>query len=379
MDIDFEKIRQEHPLESVLGQEIPTSRKVHCPFHHESTPSLHVYPDGTWHCFGCGWGGDVLDFLAYLYHGQPAKGAILFDVLDRLGEVGVTPLSPEERERRFAEREARQRTEAEQARAARESFFLYALRSQRKLTQEHLDIFRSWAISDEWISKARLGFDGRRLTIPAFFRDVTFGIKRRRLPALDALAAPDDPKYNSVKHSSPGIYNAGILLTSQPYIVVCEDEKSALAICSQGGIAIATTGGASFWRSRKAKWWTRWLDSQPQIYFWRDADEVDVPAWQPGKTYQEGDKIIAPNRGARYFLKCVEAGESAASFPAGRLETNRVVEDGSVKWRVGVNPGLSAALDFRGWFPRVEIVDSAPYKDASEALAAGVEWQEVVL
>lgn len=36
-------------------------------------------------------------------------------------------------------------------------------------------------------------------------------------------------------------------------------------------------------------------------------------------------------------------------------------------------------LDFRGWFPRVEIVDSAPYKDASDALAAGVEWQEVVL
>lgn len=37
------------------------------------------------------------------------------------------------------------------------------------------------------------------------------------------------------------------------------------------------------------------------------------------------------------------------------------------------------ALDFRRWFPRVEIVDSAPYKDASDALAAGIAWQEVVL
>lgn len=35
-----------------------------CPFHGEKEPSLKVYP-GTkgWHCFGCGKGGSVIDFV----------------------------------------------------------------------------------------------------------------------------------------------------------------------------------------------------------------------------------------------------------------------------------------------------------------------------
>ena len=35
-----------------------------CPFHGEKDPSLKVYKDtGGWHCFGCGRGGSVIDFV----------------------------------------------------------------------------------------------------------------------------------------------------------------------------------------------------------------------------------------------------------------------------------------------------------------------------
>jgi DNA primase len=40
------------------------SYKGLCPFHHEKTPSFVVTPErGTWHCFGCGEGGNAFAFL----------------------------------------------------------------------------------------------------------------------------------------------------------------------------------------------------------------------------------------------------------------------------------------------------------------------------
>ena len=36
-----------------------------CPFHSEKTPSFHIFPEnGSFYCFGCGVGGDVITFVA---------------------------------------------------------------------------------------------------------------------------------------------------------------------------------------------------------------------------------------------------------------------------------------------------------------------------
>jgi hypothetical protein len=40
-----------------------------CPLHEDRHPSLHVYPEGeSFHCFGCGVGGDVITFLQEKEH-----------------------------------------------------------------------------------------------------------------------------------------------------------------------------------------------------------------------------------------------------------------------------------------------------------------------
>ena len=40
-----------------------------CPFHQETEPSLQLYPDGTFYCFGarCKKGGTIFDFAAAMW------------------------------------------------------------------------------------------------------------------------------------------------------------------------------------------------------------------------------------------------------------------------------------------------------------------------
>ena len=45
-------------------QQAGSRSKCCCPLHHEKTPSLMIDPArNTWHCFGCGEGGDAIAFI----------------------------------------------------------------------------------------------------------------------------------------------------------------------------------------------------------------------------------------------------------------------------------------------------------------------------
>ena len=54
----------------LTGRVAGRDRKIHCPFHDDRVPSLHLYPtaDEGWFCFGaCSRGGDVYDFGSGLW------------------------------------------------------------------------------------------------------------------------------------------------------------------------------------------------------------------------------------------------------------------------------------------------------------------------
>lgn len=64
-----QNIRQLVPMkEAVEFYGFPVNRTgfISCPFHGEKTPSCKIY-ETSFNCFGCGAGGDIIDFVRGLY------------------------------------------------------------------------------------------------------------------------------------------------------------------------------------------------------------------------------------------------------------------------------------------------------------------------
>lgn len=67
---DVEAVRERVRIDEVVGARVQLKTagvgalKGLCPFHDERSPSFNVRPQvGRYHCFGCGEGGDVIDFV----------------------------------------------------------------------------------------------------------------------------------------------------------------------------------------------------------------------------------------------------------------------------------------------------------------------------
>ena len=91
--VDIPTLKARHPLGDVVeasGVRLMGRGRVRqgvCPFHDEAEGSFTVYEDSQkfW-CFGCGAGGDVLDFI------QQAEGLTLPEAIARLdGSPGLAP------------------------------------------------------------------------------------------------------------------------------------------------------------------------------------------------------------------------------------------------------------------------------------------------
>ncbi len=76
-----QQIKDRLSIVDVVSQYVKLERagvtlKARCPFHAERTPSFTVSPErGTYHCFGCGVGGDIFSFVEAI-EGLDFKGAL---------------------------------------------------------------------------------------------------------------------------------------------------------------------------------------------------------------------------------------------------------------------------------------------------------------
>ena len=91
--VDIAALKRRHPLGDVVeaaGVELRGRGRVRqglCPLHEETAGSFTVYADTQrWYCFGCGLGGDVLDFI------QRTDGVDLPEAIRRLETTPLTRL-----------------------------------------------------------------------------------------------------------------------------------------------------------------------------------------------------------------------------------------------------------------------------------------------
>jgi DNA primase len=132
--------------EQVQLRKAGTTYKGLCPFHGEKTPSFVVTPGReSWHCFGCGEGGDIFSFV------MRRDGLTFPEALKRLASRAGIEI--DERTSREDARKARLHEVLENAIA-----FYYAVLTQSKVGAPALEYLHKRGFTDETIQKFQLGW-----------------------------------------------------------------------------------------------------------------------------------------------------------------------------------------------------------------------------
>jgi DNA primase len=128
-DEDIQLVRERARIDEVVEQYVTLRRsggtmKGLCPFHDEKTPSFHANPArGTFHCFGCGEGGDAIAFI------QKIEGLSFVEAMERLAAKYGIQLRYEEGESRGPRRDPQQRQRLLEAHRLAGEFYAQALAS----------------------------------------------------------------------------------------------------------------------------------------------------------------------------------------------------------------------------------------------------------
>lgn len=121
-------------------------------------------------------------------------------------------------------------------------------------------------IPDGIISRYRLGWNGRRITIPITNRDGSVAFFKL---AKDPRDTSDAPKMLVNTGSSVEIYGWERVAQTTSPIVICEGEFDRLVLEARGFAAVTSTGGCGVFR----KEWADALAETPEVYICFDNDE----------------------------------------------------------------------------------------------------------
>jgi DNA primase len=273
------EIKSKLPVIEVIGETVVLKRagsayKGLCPFHSEKTPSFVVTPDReTWHCFGCGQGGDIFTFL------MQRDGLNFREALTRLAERAGVELSERSAQEDRYRRRLREALEAaigwyrEVLVQARQAEVARVYLAERGLSSETLERFsvgyapNTWdaltrrlqarGFSDEELVSAGLASSGRRGAIDRFrgriiipIRDQSarpIGLGGRILPGVEGpkyLNSPATPLFDKSR-ALFAIDLAKTAIRREKLAVIVEGYTDVMAAHQAGfGNVIASLGTA---------------------------------------------------------------------------------------------------------------------------------------
>jgi hypothetical protein len=197
-----------------------------CPFHNDSTPSLHIYEE-TYYCFGCGEKGDVFDFLSF-WNKVP--------LADILKDQHLDPTAELERKIEYA-KHAHAVLEEEIKHAEAVLFELQTSRCWEKFNEQQTEFSHQWwehaGIPEDWQNFWKLGFIPEytcgehktpAMTIPIF--DVGWECINIRMRLVNPPQAGD--KYRPYKSGLPApMFIADPDKPIGGKTLICEGEKKA--------------------------------------------------------------------------------------------------------------------------------------------------------
>ena len=287
--IDIAALKRRSPLAGVVeGSGVTLSgrpgnrvRQGVCPFHEETEGSFTVYADSErWYCFGCGLGGDVLDFI------QRVDGIDLPKAIRRLDsgawQAFAAPIEREPTQPASVRRDSQLLTATMQFYAARRR---RSLETQRYLASRGIDL-SAWEGLGLGFAPGRglrpflreLGFTDDRLDSSGLFTErgerfrgmiVVPELIAGRVRWLAGRAVSTDVKlrFQALPGPKP-VLGLGQLRNPSEFVVVTEGLFDWLTLASWGLPAVAALGTQGLDKLAHA------LRGQPRVFVAFDSDEA---------------------------------------------------------------------------------------------------------
>ncbi len=289
VNVDIAALKRRHPLGPVVeaaGVQLRGRGRVRqglCPFHEETEASFTVYADTQrWYCFGCGLGGDVLDFI------QRSDGVDLPEAIRRLENSPERPKKPDPPPpesvvsapppvRDTSLLTAAMRCYARQLELCEPAQAYLASRGISVEAAGRLGLgYSSGHGLHSWLADA--GFDGRRVLDSGL---VSEGRERFRsmivVPELiggrvnwlagRAIHPQARPRFQALPGAKP-VLGLSRLPAASPWIVVAEGLFDWLVLAGWGLPAVAALGTQGMDRLASS------LQDRPRVFLAFDADEA---------------------------------------------------------------------------------------------------------